>query len=76
MALTLDIRTNPFLREVLEEGHQEGEKALLRRQLERRFGPLPEWADAQITAADTATVEQWGLRLLEARSLEEVLRAP
>lgn len=76
MALTLDIRTNPFLREVLEEGHQEGEKTLLRRQLERRFGLLPEWAHAQITAADTATVEQWGLRLLEARSLEEVLRAP
>jgi predicted transposase YdaD len=78
MALTFDIKNNAFLREVFEEGRQEGqqdgERILLRRQLASRFGPLPEWAEQQLVAADTATLEQWGMRLLEATSLEEVFR--
>jgi hypothetical protein len=47
---------------------------LLGRLLERRFGPLPPWAQQQLAAADIASLETWGLRLLEATSLEEVLR--
>jgi hypothetical protein len=47
---------------------------LLGRLLERRFGPLPPWAQQQLTAADLASLETWGLRLLEATSLEEVLQ--
>jgi predicted transposase YdaD len=80
MALTLDITNNPFLRDIFEEGRQEGqqdgERVLLRRLLARRFGSLPEWVEQQLGAADTATLEQWGLRLLEATSLEEVFRTP
>lgn len=78
MAITLDIKNNPFLRDVFEEGHQEGqiegERALVRRQLARRFGVLPAWAEQQIAAAETTTLEQWGLRLLDATALEEVFR--
>ncbi|MBI1790261.1 MAG: DUF4351 domain-containing protein [Acidobacteria bacterium] len=66
-----------------QQGHEEGEKAgakrealtLLSRQLERRFGPLPEQAVARLQAADLATLENWGLRLLDASSLEEVLQS-
>ncbi len=58
------------------EGRQAGEIALLGRQLERRFGPLPAWVRQQIDAAETATLETWGVRLLDATSLEDVLRAP
>ena len=43
-----------------QEGRQEGEAALLRRQLERRFGALPDWALDRIAAADTAALEDWG----------------
>jgi hypothetical protein len=46
---------------------------LLRRLLERRFGALPDWARDRIAAADTAALEEWGLRLLDAGSLEDVL---
>ena len=82
MALTLDIKNNPFLRDVFEEGrqeghqegHLEGERGLLRRQLTRRFGPLPAWAEQQLDTADAATLEQWGLRLLEATSMEDMFR--
>ena len=88
MPITINIRENPFFREVFEEGKQEGHQeghqegrqeeavALLCRQLEHRFGPLPASARQQIEAADTPTLEAWGLRLLDATSLEEVLRTP
>jgi predicted transposase YdaD len=78
MPITINIQENPFLREIFEEGRQEGRQeeaaVLLRRLLERRFGPLPPWAQQQLAAADIASLETWGLRLLEATSLEEVLR--
>jgi len=80
MAIILDIENNPFLRDIFEEGRQEGqiegERALVRRQLARRFGVLPAWAEQHIAAADTTALEQWGLRLLDATSLEEVFRTP
>jgi hypothetical protein len=56
-----------------QRGRQEGEAALLLRQLERRFGALPGWARDRIAAADTAALEGWGLRILDAGSLEDVL---
>jgi hypothetical protein len=56
-----------------QRGEQRGEANLLRRLLERRFGALPDWARDRIAAADTATLEEWGLRVLEAASLEDVL---
>ena len=55
-------------------GRQQGEAALLLRQLERRFGALPGWASDRIAAADTAALEEWGLRVLDAGSLDDVLR--
>jgi hypothetical protein len=44
---------------------------LLRRQLERRFGALPGWDLDRIAAADTAALEDWGLRVLDAGSLDD-----
>lgn len=87
MALTLDRQHNAFLQEIFEEGReagreagreegrQVGESTLLRRLLESRFGPLPPWAAQQLSTADTAALERWGLQLLTAGSLEEALRA-
>jgi hypothetical protein len=46
---------------------------LLLRQLERRFGVLPGWATDRVLAADTAMLEEWSERVLDAASLEEVL---
>jgi len=56
-----------------QKGRHEGEAALLRRQLERRFGVLPDWARDRIAAADTAALEDWGLRVLDAGSLDDAL---
>src|SRR5262249_12372693 len=59
------------------EGKKEGEKEchaeIHSRMLEGRFGPVPEWAREKIAAAEIETLEKWGLRLLAASGLEEVL---
>lgn len=86
MPITLDIRENSFLWDLYQKGRKEGaqegeakgeakgEQTLLRRQLERRFGPLPAWAVERIEGADTASLEAWSLRFLDASNLEDVLR--
>ena len=61
------------LQEGRQEGRREGEAAILLRQLERRFGILPRWASDRIVTADTAALEEWSLRILDAKSIEEVL---
>jgi len=62
--------------EGLQEGRQEGELAILRRLIERRFGPLPSWAEQRLTAASTEQLEALATRVLDAASLEEVLSPP
>jgi hypothetical protein len=60
--------------EGLTEGLVKGEAALLLRLLERRFGALPAGVRDRVAAADAAALETWGLRVLDAGSLEDVLR--
>ena len=67
-------RAEDWKRQWLQEGRLEGEAALLLRQLERRFGALPTGVKDRVAAADTAALEAWGLRVLDAGSLEDVLR--
>ncbi|NGZ07134.1 MAG: DUF4351 domain-containing protein [Magnetococcales bacterium] len=57
----------------IEIGEQQGEAKLLTRQLQRRFGSLPDWANEKITKAKSSELEEWSLRLMDApNSLEEV----
>ena len=60
----------------LEEGRQkgleEGKALLLRKQLEKRFGPLPDWAEARLEQVASDELERWAIRLLDAVRLEDV----
>jgi hypothetical protein len=56
-----------------QKGRQQGEATLLLRQLERRFGALPDTARDRVLAADTVTLEEWALRVLDAATLDEIL---
>ena len=58
----------------IEKGIEKGEALLLQRQLTRRFGTLPSDVVGQIAGATAAQLEQWGDRVLDAASLEEVFR--
>ena len=54
---------------------QQGEVTLLRRQLERKFGPLPGWAAERLEEPSSAELELWADRVLDATALEEVFGA-
>ena len=56
-----------------KEGRQEEARAILRKQLARRFGKLPTWANARLKRADTAQLEAWAEAIFDAASLEELL---
>ena len=53
-------------------GRLEGEYLLLTKQLEKRFGPLPDRIIERLNTAQPEQLEQWAVRLLTARSLDEV----
>ena len=57
----------------IEQGYTSGERRLFRRQLLRRFGNLPGWAEERLDTASVAQLEDWGERLLDARSLADIL---
>jgi predicted transposase YdaD len=56
-----------------EQGKEQATDNLLRRLLEQRFGPLPEWAQSRLDSSNLRQREAWALCLLDARSLEEAL---
>ncbi len=55
-----------------KDGEKKGEAKILLRQLQRRFGTVPEWANEKIAKADLPSLEEWSLRLLDAQTLEAV----
>ena len=59
-------------REGLDEGRRT-QAAMLVSMLEARFGAVPDDVRARIEAADTETLERWGVRLVTADALEDVL---
>ena len=63
-----------FAERFIEQGMQQGEARVLIRQLQHKFGPLPEAVRQRIEAADADTLLEWSERLLMARSLDEVVR--
>ena len=56
----------------LQQGILEGEASLLRRQLQRRFGRLPDWVEERLEKASREELECWADRVIEAEALEEV----
>jgi len=56
-----------------QEGRQEGELTVLRRLIEKRFGPLPIWAAEKLAALPPPQLEDLSERVLDAKSAEELL---
>ncbi len=55
------------------EGRLSSQVATLTRLLERRFGTLPAAAKDRIAAADSATLDEWTIRVLDAGTIDDVL---
>ncbi len=56
----------------MQKGEQLGEIKLLKRQLTRRFGSLPDDIERRIDSAPSAELELWADRVLEAQSLSDI----
>jgi hypothetical protein len=59
----------------MQQGLQKGEVAVLRRQLHKRFGELPEEIELRLNNATLAQLEVWADRVLDARTVEEIFGA-
>jgi hypothetical protein len=65
-------RIETWFEEATRKGMHKGESRLLAKQLERRFGPLPQAVTERLAAATEAQLEAWGEAVLSAPSLEAV----
>ena len=82
MPILDDIVDNPItgprirarMRQGVEIGPKEGERAVVLRLAEQRFGTIPEWAKQKIDAMSLADLPDAELRLLHAPDLEDLLR--
>jgi hypothetical protein len=70
MPIHIDILEN----KVLGREFKRGEVTVLRRQIEKRFGTLPDWVEERLATASTSQLDQWTLRILDAANLEDLLR--
>ena len=70
MAILNDILDN----KVLGREFKKGELTVLRRLLEKRFGPLPEWAEERLASRSASELEDLSLLVLDAQSLEDLLK--
>lgn len=62
-----------YFAEGMAEGKAEGKTDLLKRQLARRFGPLPASATARLAEASVTELDAIAERVLTAQSLDEAL---
>lgn len=78
MPIHIDILENEVLgreyKRGLWEGEQRGELTIFRRLLEKRFGPIPNWAEDQLGKLTTRELEDLSFRLLDVGSLEDLLQ--
>jgi hypothetical protein len=59
-------------REGRSEGRSEGQLELVLQLLARRFGKLPPEIEERVARAEMSELKDWAMRLLDARSLDEV----
>jgi hypothetical protein len=60
----MPITENIMDHEIIGPAIQKGELIVIRRQIAKRFGPLPTWADDRLATLSTTELEDLSLRLL------------
>ncbi len=56
----------------LEQGTHQGAETVVRRLMQKRFGPLPAWASTRLSELTTPELEDLSLRLLDVQTLDEL----
>jgi hypothetical protein len=62
-------------RHLLAASRNDGQSAIIGRQLAKKFGVVPEWAQERLRNASSGELEIWADRILVAGSVEEVFGA-
>ena len=78
-----EVKKVPILNNILEheilgreykKGRQEGELTILRRQIKKRFGSVPKWAEERLVKLSAKELEELSVRVLDAKSIESLLK--
>ena len=56
----------------IEQGIEQGKRAVLRRLLTQRFGVLPSWVELRLDTARPEQLDAWTDRLIESSDLDEL----
>jgi len=62
----------PAIRQGLEQGRHEGRSNVLKRQLEKRFGSLPEWVEPRLSALSVSELDDLAVRVFDVTRIEEL----
>jgi hypothetical protein len=65
----------PMIRQGMATGRVEGERALFQRLVAKRFGTPPDWVSQRVGELEVEELEDLYVRLLDARSLDELFGA-
>jgi hypothetical protein len=74
MPIQTSILDHDVLGPLFMKGRQEGEVAILRRLIEKRFGALPGWASEKLVSLPSSELEDLSERVLDAATIEALLR--
>lgn len=72
MPIDLDIRDHEFLVRQFAQGEAKGRRELFGRQLEKRFGPLPQWAKRRFDETPDSEIMDLAMKLVDAKRLNEI----
>jgi Domain of unknown function (DUF4351) len=69
----------PLLNDILDNKvfgreFKRGEMTILRRQIEKRFGAMPGWAEERLANRSPAELEELSVRVLDAQNIEDLLK--
>jgi predicted transposase YdaD len=70
----LELGVQQGVEQGVQQGLHQGELNMLGRLITERFGAFPEWAHAKLAHLSAAALEDLGVRVLKAESLEELLK--
>ncbi len=68
MPILNDILSHEVIGPAILQGRQE----ILRKQIEKRFGPIPQWVDARLAGFSASELDDVAVRLLDDVSLEDL----
>lgn len=75
MPVVFDIMDNEVFAPVILRSIQQGTRDVIRALLEKRFGSIPVWVEDRLTAASTAQLNEFALRLLDAQTFQQIFNA-